>query len=257
MSSEKIGPLRLSGFIIGPILGSGILILPPLGVEVMGEWAIFGWVVMVCLSFMFAFMFGFLSMQFPGDAGVANAVEHAFGTGFKQLTAFYLTGAALFDPVAVLLTVVKYVNLGTGVPNAQVAQRPRLLSDNGPCYISKSLRQYLEEHNMAHTRGKPFHPMTQGKIERYHRSMKNIILLDNYYLPTHLEVEIAKWVQYYNNERYHESLDNITPRDKYLGREESIFAQRRKIKKQTINRRREVYRNQQLRAGNSAVLPVS
>ena len=145
----------------------------------------------------------------------------------------------------------------TGVHNARVVQQPRLLSNNGPCCISKSLRQYLEEHNMAHTRGKPFHPMTQGKIERYHRSMKNTILLDNYYLPTHLESEIARWVEYYNNERYHDSLGNITPRDKYFGREERIFAQRRKIKKQTIKRRREVYRNQQLRAGNSAVLPVS
>jgi transposase InsO family protein len=75
---------------------------------------------------------------------------------------------------------------------------------------------------MDHTRGRPFHPMTQGKIERYHRSMKNIILLDNYYLPMELEARIEQWVEYYNNERYHESLGNITPRDKYLDREEEI-----------------------------------
>ena len=99
--------------------------------------------------------------------------------------------------------------------------------------------------------------MTQGKIERYHRSMKNIILLDNYYLPMHLEAEISRWVKYYNNERYHESLGNITPRDKYFGREESIFIRRRKIKKETIRRRRATYRNQLIGAGNSEGLLVS
>ena len=71
----------------------------------------------------------------------------------------------------------------TGVHDAAVVHRPRLLSDNGPCYISKDLFEYLKKQRMDHTRGRPFHPMTQGKIERYHRSMKNILLLDNYYLP--------------------------------------------------------------------------
>jgi len=145
----------------------------------------------------------------------------------------------------------------TGVQDARIQWRPRLLSDNGPCYLSKSLKEYLEDHGMEHTRGKPFHPMTQGKIERYHRSMKNIILLDNYYLPMQLEVEIGRWVGYYNNERYHESLGNITPRDKYLGREERIFTRRRRIKRQTIRRRREEYRNQLFRAGNPEDLLVS
>ena len=72
-----------------------------------------------------------------------------------------------------------------------------------------------------------------------------------------LEAEIARWVEYYNNERYHESLGNITPREKYLEREGRIFAKRRKIKKQTIKKRRDRYRYQQLGAGNSAVLSVS
>jgi len=62
----------------------------------------------------------------------------------------------------------------TGIDEAPATVRPRLLSDNGPCYVSKSLGEYLEEVGMEHTRGRPFHPMTQGKIERYHRSMKNI-----------------------------------------------------------------------------------
>ena len=62
---------------------------------------------------------------------------------------------------------------------------------------------WLEERGMRHTRGKPYHPMTQGKIERYHRSMKNQILLENYYLPGELESAIIGFVSYYNYERYH------------------------------------------------------
>jgi len=57
------------------------------------------------------------------------------------------------------------------------------LSDNGPSFISNELREYLEERELRHTRGKPFHPMTQGKIERYHLTMKSVVKLKNYYLP--------------------------------------------------------------------------
>ncbi len=127
-----------------------------------------------------------------------------------------------------------------GVYDARIEVRPRLLSDNGPSHISKRLQEYLKEQEMGHTRGKPFHPMTQVKIERYHQSLKNIILLDNYFLPMQLEAKIQRRVEY-----------------KYLGREEKIFMRRRKIKKQTIRRRREAYRNQRMRAGNSEELPVS
>ena len=59
--------------------------------------------------------------------------------------------------------------------------RPRLLSDNGPAYLSGELATYLATHGMAHTRGAPYHPMTQGKIERDHRSLKNIVKLEKYY----------------------------------------------------------------------------
>ena len=89
----------------------------------------------------------------------------------------------------------------TGMKADKIIQRPRLLSDNGPCYISGELKEYLKDQKMFHTRGRPFHPQTQGKIERYHRSMKNIIHLDNYYLPQELEVRISEWVDYYNNSR--------------------------------------------------------
>lgn len=121
MKQKKLGTVQLSGLIIGPILGSGILILPPLAVQVMGNWALYGWGLMVALSFLFAAVFGIISIQFPGDAGVANAVEHAFGMKAKRLTSSYLTGAAVFGPVAVLLTAAKYVNLGDYFSNVIVA----------------------------------------------------------------------------------------------------------------------------------------
>ena len=70
---------------------------------------------------------------------------------------------------------------------------------------------------MGHVRGAPNHPQTQGKIERWHQTLKNRILLENYFLPGHLEREIEPFVHHYNNCRYHESLGNLTPADVYFG----------------------------------------
>ena len=94
---------------------------------------------------------------------------------------------------------------------------------------------------MTHTRGKPYHPMTQGKIERYHRSMKNQILLENYYLPGQLEQRLAEFVDYYNLRRYHESLKNLTPADVYFGRAETVLSWRENIKLKTIELRRRLH----------------
>ncbi len=80
--------------------------------------------------------------------------------------------------------------------------------------------------------------MTQGKIERYHRSMKNVVKLENTYYPWELEQAIGRWVQYYNHERYHESLDNVTPSDDYHGRSEEILDQRAIIKSRTMIQRK-------------------
>jgi transposase InsO family protein len=126
----------------------------------------------------------------------------------------------------------------TDIRDPKVMSRPRLLSDNGPCYVSKALREYLEEENIRHTRGKPYHPMTQGKIERYHRSMKNILLLEHYYSPDELENQIGLFVDYYNNHRYHEALNNLTPADVYCGRGPEILTRRKQVKKKTMILRR-------------------
>jgi putative transposase len=101
----------------------------------------------------------------------------------------------------------------SGLDNVEPDRRPRLLSDNGPSYIASDLSDWLEKRGMRHTRGKPYHPMTQGKIERWHLSLKSRILLENYYLPGDLERAVAGFVEHYNHRRYHESLDNLTPAD--------------------------------------------
>jgi transposase InsO family protein len=110
-----------------------------------------------------------------------------------------------------------------------------------PSYLSGQLASWLADLEITHTRGKPYHPMTQGKIERYHRSMKNQILLENYYLPGQLEALLVEFVAYYNTRRYHESLGNLTPADIYCGRGQTILTRRHKIKLKTIELRRKLH----------------
>jgi len=126
----------------------------------------------------------------------------------------------------------------TGITSVKVKYRPRLLTDNGPCYLAGELREYLLKYGMTHVRGAPYHPMTQGKIERYHRSMKNMIQLQNYYLPDELEAGISGFVDYYNNQRYHESLENLKPADVYFGWDKQIKDERKRIKKKTLQMRK-------------------
>ena len=126
----------------------------------------------------------------------------------------------------------------SGLETANVVHRPRLLSDNGPSYISGDLAEYLADKGMKHTRGAPYHPQTQGKIERWHQTLKNRILLENYFLPGDLEAQIDAFVGHYNHQRYHESLKNLTPADVYTGRGQTILLEREKIKRRTMKLRR-------------------
>jgi transposase InsO family protein len=126
----------------------------------------------------------------------------------------------------------------SGCDQATVVHKPRLLSDNGSSYIAGELADWLDERDMQHTRGAPYHPQTQGKIERWHQTLKNRILLENYYLPGDLEAQIESFVAHYNHQRYHESLNNLTPADVYFGRGQIILLEREKIKRLTIEHRR-------------------
>jgi putative transposase len=141
------------------------------------------------------------------------------------------------------LTVTAVFSQNTGVEAAgcdqvDVVQKPRLLSDNGSSYISSELANWITDNGMSHVRGAPYQPQTQGKIERWHQTLKNRILLEHYILPGDLEKQIDAFVDHYNYQRYHESLKNLTPADVYFGRSQSILAKRERIKKRTIAKRR-------------------
>jgi transposase InsO family protein len=128
--------------------------------------------------------------------------------------------------------------VASGCDHAAVVHRPRLLSDNGSSYVSGDLADWLHDQGMGHIRGAPNHPQTQGKIERWHQTLKNRILLENYYPPGALEQAVGAFVEHYNHHRYHESLGNLTPADVYFGRAASILSERSDIKHHTIRQRR-------------------
>ena len=134
----------------------------------------------------------------------------------------------------------------TGLDQVNVKHKPRLLSDNGPCYISGELATYLKDNGVTHTRGRPYHPQTQGKIERWHRSLKNQILLENYYLPGELENQIQAFIEYYNHERYHEFINNLTPADVFYGRGQKILDRRQQVKLNTLAMRKQMHYHNRL-----------
>ena len=104
----------------------------------------------------------------------------------------------------------------------------------------------LETLPIIYVKGAPYHPQTQGKIERYHRTMKNIVKLDNYFFPDDLRSSIESFVNYYNNKRYHEALRNVTPADVYFSRDTELLNRRADIKIKTIKERR--WRNQKIKS---------
>ena len=131
----------------------------------------------------------------------------------------------------------------SGCNQVAVQHKPRLLSDNAASYVSGELADWLNAEGMDHVRGAPYHPQTQGKIERWHQTLKNRILLENYLLPGDLNASIERFITHYNHHRYHESLQNLTPADVYFGRGETILLERERIKRKTFEQRRLQYRN--------------
>jgi transposase InsO family protein len=106
------------------------------------------------------------------------------------------------------------------------------------------LAKWLDCQDMSHVSGAPYHPMTQGKIERWHQTLKNRILLENNYLPGDLETQIEAFAADYNHRRYQESLGNLTPADVYIGRGQTILLRRERTKRKTIALRRLQYQQQ-------------
>jgi transposase InsO family protein len=164
----------------------------------------------------------------------------------RRILAFKLQAAM---DVEAFSEVVEMACEATGIDEMPFDARPNLLSDNGSALVSRALAEYLETRGLGHILASPYHPQTNGKIERYHRSAKEKINLLVYETPDELREEIQKFVDFYNTRRYHEALGNVTPDDVYFGRRQSIFERREKLRLRTLEKRRKT--NKQI-AGTGA-----
>ena len=138
-----------------------------------------------------------------------------------------------------------YYYMVTVMDQVPIEDRTRLLSDNGPGYVSRAFRDYLGMVGIKHILATPFHPQTNGKLERYHQTLKRDVNQLPYELPSDLEAAIVAFVDYYNYRRYHKALGNVTPSDVLKGRRPEILRRRKEVQAQTIQRRRR--RNRALR----------
>lgn len=127
----------------------------------------------------------------------------------------------------------------TGMSEVPIEDRTSLLSDNGSGYISQAFGDYMRLVGIKHILASPFHPQTNGKIERYHRTIKGEINLVPYEMPSELRQAIEAFVEYYNHQRYHEALENVAPADVYFGRKDGILVRRKEAKQRTLKARHE------------------
>ena len=150
-----------------------------------------------------------------------------------------------------LIEVVQLAIDATGMTEAPVADRTKLLSDNGSGYVSRAFRDYLNLVGIRHILAAPYHPQTNGKLERCHQSIKKEVNQMLYEVPGDLEIAIADFVDYYNHRRYHKALSNVTPDDVLKGRREAILTRRKEVKAQTLQRRK-LYNRQRREFSNTS-----
>lgn len=134
--------------------------------------------------------------------------------------------------------------LETAIENAGIKalpkeSRPTLLSDNGAGFISEVLAKYLGQHGIRHIFGKPYHPQTQGKVERFNRRIKEGVCLLVYCSPGELKAAIKDGIERYNATP-HEGLKNVSPNDVYAGKKEEVLRLRAEKKARTLARRKAI-----------------
>jgi transposase InsO family protein len=137
-----------------------------------------------------------------------------------------------------LIEVIQEAVDATGMTEVLVEDRTKLLSDNGAGYVSRAFRDYLRLVGIGHILAAPFHPQTNGKVERYQQSLKREVNQIPYEAPSQLDKAITDFVDYYNYRRYHKAIGDVTPADVLYGRREQILQRRKEVQIQTINRRR-------------------
>jgi putative transposase len=125
----------------------------------------------------------------------------------------------------------------TGMKKVPVQDRTRLVSDNGSSYLSHAFEEYLRMLQIRHIRSAPHHPQTNGKIERFHETLKARLNLLVYTSPEQLRAAMVEFIEFYNHRRYHEGVGNVTPADVYYGRRAEILRRTEEQKRQTLYER--------------------
>lgn len=185
---------------------------------------------------------GWVNQQWQTDASYFKAVDWGWyylisvlDDYSRRIVAWQLQKDMTADSFS---EVVELACQAVGIDAIDENLRPKLVSDRGAALISNDFETYLEERGIGHILASPYHPQTNGKIERYHRSCKEKVNLNVHETPMELEREIGAFIRWYNSERYHEALGNVTPDDVYFGRREGILERRKKLKKKSLARRR-------------------
>ena len=121
---------------------------------------------------------------------------------------------------------------------------PRIISDNGPQFVARAFKEFIRISGMTHVRTSPYYPQSNGKLERWHGSLKRECIRPK----TPLDLADARqlvdhYVRQYNCQRLHSAIGYVTPKDKLEGREMIIFAERKRKLKQARDRRKAAYRS--------------
>jgi putative transposase len=125
----------------------------------------------------------------------------------------------------------------TGMRQVPIEDRTKFLSDHGSGYLARAFEEYLRMLAIRHIYCAPHHPQTNGKIERFHETLRARMNLLVYTSPDELRRTMQAFIDYYNHRRYHEAIGNVTPADVYYGRREEILRRRAEQKQHTIEQR--------------------